>query len=581
MLPAISDFFSKTLTESLTKLLQPAGLIGSSILIILNLLFIFPGLVEKNVPLAVDILNFSPALQVVLVVSFVLLIAYLLLSFQNSILKIFTGEVWANSPLLGHFFAEWQRAKMHQLEDQAKQQPKLAEKNGNQGTPEQGIAYLKNEEPIYWRKLTHYPKEEENVAPTALGNVLNAINSYLWNRYHIDMTALWPHMKAVMGSDKTLGTSIDNEKATLDFLVSLTFLLLLFTVEVILVQFFFFRQGLAVLWALLPLLLAYIVYQATVRQARTWGDVVQLAFDTHRDDLRKLLNVRPFKSVKDENNVWHGVSSWLLWGSSAEGLFPEPSMPTPSIFTSADIKATIQAAQVDVPDVAPSNQERQPTIKRAFQNREYLILVDRADTAQPKSDGTDKNAVQSKNTGVLKSYILISDPNLPVIWDAPELKDWNNKALEMDTPQVIHTSGASAADFLLLHLTLTLLDNPLMLRYSLSSRILTATTSEPSSLDIKQSETSILDLIDYIKCKFTIRNRGEKDVMGAYLDVLDDRIPLSQNLSGTIENSDPIQNPTLVQNPTPSSSGVYRWELGNIARGQYVTLTYQTTVKEG
>ena len=580
--------------------------------IILNLLFILPGLVDKNLPLAVSILNLSPALQVVLAVGLVLLLAYLLLSFQNAILKLFTGELWVDSPVIGPFLLRWQRINLqqlnneweinHQRENQAESQWEMLQQELDNQTDQQSAKersqLIKKEHQLFlkrwvahrkkiiigWWRDTHYPKAEENMAPTALGNVLNAVSGTIWDRYGIDMTALWPHMKAVLAADKTLGAAVDNEKTTLDFLVSLEFLLILFAVEVILVQFFFLRQGLAVLWALLPLTLAFIVYQAAVRQARTWGDMVQLAFDTHRDDLRKMLGVRPLKSEEDERKVWYKISSWLDWGNNIDDIFAvQSSMLSPSVIVSANIKVTPQSATINVADVLPSDQDYQPTITRTFERRQYFLLVEIAgnshgNVSHQKSPDTPESSDHQKAPKVEQSinpqnspdahegYILISDPNVPVIVDVPPVQVLNNK--ELKTSQVLAISNASAADSLLLHLTALPASGPLMLQYSLDSCLFTATTNNPDSLTIALLETTDAN---YINSTFIVQNNGEAPALNACLDVRDDRILNPNELFGTVENED--------QTPSKLSPTLYRWQLRTIDPGKQVTLRYSAVVR--
>jgi hypothetical protein len=450
MVPAaISDFFSKSFTENFTKLLQPANLIGSSIFIVLNLLFIFPGLANKHVQFVIDLMNLNSALQIVLTVIAILLIAYLLLSFQSFILKLLTGEEWPHSVILGDLLIKRQRAvrqrimyKMDKLQcrfdvyrllkllsqgkllnknvlDQAEKllqaqkvildsnreafrqgdissteavnnatdqlQSQLndlikALKDPYYSTPEEynyanrlGLISdlggkfsrgdlssqdkliqaqqdvlndlrrkMERRDPISWEWLsqqernmirergrigwklyTRFSLEEEYIAPTAMGNALNVTSSNLWSRYQIEMTAFWPHMQIIVASDgeQALGKRINDEKTTLDFLVSLTFILSLFTVELILCQFFVFNQRIELAWALIPLALALIVYHAAVNQANTWGTSVQLAFDTRRDALRKILSLRSFASEEDERDVWRRVGAWLLYGERCDDVF--------------------------------------------------------------------------------------------------------------------------------------------------------------------------------------------------------------------------------------------------------------------
>lgn len=304
MFPGISDYLKSTLGGAVSNFLQPDKIAAATIFLLLNLVDIVLSMGRFNAPtqkLLNDFLSFNSALQIVLVAALILTLAYLLLSFNTVFYKLFTGESWMDS-LPG----QWLAIKQKQVRDRLRAESSLIKQ----------ASLLKRQQLI-----TSFAREEAYLYPTSLGNVQNATASYIWYHYGVDMAALWPHMDStVAGANKDLSGRIDSEKAALDFLVNITFLLILFAVELI-VQSFFLQAQLSVLLALIPLVLARTTYLAATSKARTWGDVVQTAFDFYRDDLRKQLSIRPFTSEEDERQVWQRVSSLFLWGVAADDVF--------------------------------------------------------------------------------------------------------------------------------------------------------------------------------------------------------------------------------------------------------------------
>lgn len=548
MLPAISDFFKDTFTENITKLLQPASLIASSIFFILNLLFIFPALVDKDIPIATGLVSLNAALQVVLAVTIVLVIAYLLLSFNNSILKLMTGELWSDSPLLGRSLTKWQKALRTKLEQQEQAQ--------------KPISNAKSLE-TRWERVTRFPEEDTYIGPTALINVLNATSSYIWHHYGIDMAALWPHMQIIIANDSNsaLADRIDNEKATLDFLINLTFLLALFAVEQVLLQCFLLRQGWTVLWVLLPLALAYIVYRSAVSKARSWGDAMQMAFDMHRDSLREALGLQPFQSEEDERQVWEKVSRLLLWGDTADEVFdiqPEQTTPKPSVISSANVQTVLQYGVGDVADpvlahLMPANASAAPTIQRTFQYIDYILLV-------------SNTGVEGNNCVADGIHIVVSDSQIPRIDPPVKAKDW--KGAEY-TAEIMLANEANIAHQLLWHIDMLPANGSISLQYRLPSRMFKATTNNPQSLLITMLET-ISSRGDDITYTFSIENTGGDT--DATLEVFDNRRPLPDELPlGLLElpdNTSQDKEPDRLSKPER-----YCWNLGRLSRGQYV-LTY-------
>src|SRR5205085_7616050 len=101
-MPDISGFFQNIFSENVKKILQPANLLVAFIFLTLNLLFIFPELINQNISIVITLFGLERALQIILAAIAVLVLAFLLASLSSSILRLMAGGLWRNSPQLGH-----------------------------------------------------------------------------------------------------------------------------------------------------------------------------------------------------------------------------------------------------------------------------------------------------------------------------------------------------------------------------------------------------------------------------------------------------------------------------------------------
>ena len=263
---------------------------------------------------------------------------------------------------------------------------------------------------LQWEKEVNFPEEPSYLAPTNLGNILNATSGYIWSRYRIDMTALWPQSETIVADKGALPGRIDNAKAAMDFLLNLSFILAAFGLEYLIVKVGLKQDG--GLACLVYWLLAYAAYRAALGKARAWGDAVQMAFDLHRDALRQALNVRKFTSRADEKDVWEKVSGWLLWGEKADEVFEgEPTAPDVAIESSANVKvAHVERITTINRDKRTSQTDRGHTAAIIEKYVDYWLTINHAAAGQTTE--TDNGAA----SGV---FVSVTDQRAPLIDSVP------------------------------------------------------------------------------------------------------------------------------------------------------------------
>jgi hypothetical protein len=155
------------------------------------------------------------------------------------------------------------------------------------------------------QQLRRYPVDPGRVMPTALGNVLRAMEDRPRVRYGLETVLVWPHLW--FGLADGVRTDIAAARAALDRSVAAviwgaaTVLLLVFTP-----------------WALLPAIIIPIVaYRAWVLpSAVSYADLISAAFDLYRLDLYRQLRLEPPKDAAAEPEQGTRLSQYLLSGRS-------------------------------------------------------------------------------------------------------------------------------------------------------------------------------------------------------------------------------------------------------------------------
>lgn len=131
-----------------------------------------------------------------------------------------------------------------------------------------------------------YPQADHLVRPTALGNVLTAMEDGVGQSYGLDTAVVWPRLYPVLGDG--VRALVDDRRDALDLSVRLSATGgVLACVMVGLLA----RSGWWLLLALIPLAVAGTAYRAAVHAAVGYGETVATAFDLHRFELLRALHL--------------------------------------------------------------------------------------------------------------------------------------------------------------------------------------------------------------------------------------------------------------------------------------------------
>jgi hypothetical protein len=162
-------------------------------------------------------------------------------------------------------------------------------------------------------RYLHYPVKEDDVQPTALGNILKSAESYPSEegRYDIDAVFFWPRLYVVL--PESLRSDLARARSTLDMLL-LTASLAWSFVLLSTVYLLYNRQP-NPLWWLLSVggggLVGYTAYKSSLSAALAFGELVRSSFDLYRHDLIKQMGFAVPTSLTEERLFWRGLKLFL------------------------------------------------------------------------------------------------------------------------------------------------------------------------------------------------------------------------------------------------------------------------------
>lgn len=161
-----------------------------------------------------------------------------------------------------------------------------------------------------------YPQEAVAVAPTSIGNVLRAVDSYCNQVYGIDTALLLPRLQVVL--DIPTLQQLQNAQDQVQ-LLEWTWLGVM-TVGVVgtVMNLLAAQLVLAFLLALIAFpLAALVVYPAAVGATVRYAESLRLAFDSERGKVLDMLGIDPPSEIDQdaERQLWGHIATWLQYGS--------------------------------------------------------------------------------------------------------------------------------------------------------------------------------------------------------------------------------------------------------------------------
>lgn len=383
-MPALAEFLKGTVNDALTKVLQPAGLIPGALFILLNLAIVLPAATANNVGIATTYSGLASAVQVIVVGSLILVVGYLLLASSGAVLDTLAGRTWRMS-ILGTVM----RAERDRRRD------KLEARIGRMYA-EGSDSDIERLDELLWRRRTRTAPSERKSTPTALGDVLLASEHAIRARYGLSVPALWEPLRAALATDDQAASAADSAKATLDVTANLTFAIVVFVFEAVIV-FTLLEDHSAVLFTLTGMAVSYVAYRVTVAKAVSWCDAIDttVALNAHR--VLDKLGIRDATSGPDRRALLERASDFMVRDAPDDDLFGPVAPPEPVLTSSPNLTATAHQRETRYPAIAGTS---------AATHREsiaFTLLVTTAKDTMPWTRGT----------------LIFADPRLPRLSPTP------------------------------------------------------------------------------------------------------------------------------------------------------------------
>jgi hypothetical protein len=302
---ALTDLVTSTFTDQFKKLIQPAPLVAASIFATLQFVLFYPPLAERYPAITWWIASLPTVWQVVLGTLLILSLGYLLGSLSDFFLSVASGSALRDSPLVGKALIALQKKQF---------------KNTTESARSEGTADNTARARALRRLAYQFPRAEEDVAPTRLGNVLANVGDYTWRQYGAAFSVVWPLLDLrLKEKNEALRGQLDDNRTALAFLATMTVLLGLIAVELAIVNLAQQQPLPALLGTILFVVVAYVVYAAGVLKAEAWSRGVRTAFDLYLEEAGKELGLRALNGPTAEQqrkDRWEQVSRWLTYGAT-------------------------------------------------------------------------------------------------------------------------------------------------------------------------------------------------------------------------------------------------------------------------
>jgi hypothetical protein len=155
-----------------------------------------------------------------------------------------------------------------------------------------------------------FPSSDRLVRPTALGNVLAALEDDAGREYGLDAVVAWPRLYPLL-SDQ-VRSIVNDRRDTMDTMARMTATMSISTLVcgALLID--------CPLWwgllALMPPVLAWVSYRSAVAAASGFADAVRVAFDLHRIDLLTALHMAVPKEHQEQRALGEQWSDYWRQG---------------------------------------------------------------------------------------------------------------------------------------------------------------------------------------------------------------------------------------------------------------------------
>jgi hypothetical protein len=300
------------ISGSFSRVLLLGTLFPVTVFALLFFLFVVPFL--PDMALLAPLAQLDAGWKTALLTSLVILLSGILYNLNVPIARLYEGYTWQSSWLGGRAQKrqlarlEWTISKRKEIKELLKEL-NAADPN-DPAIPE--LTYLHTR--LAQRETNGYP-EAAYVLPTRLGNAIRSFEEYPRKVYGISGVTVWPRLVGVM--DKDYAATLDEAKATFDFMINASFLSGVLSASIMMAGLLVPARIDPWPWIaeiVIAAIAAFLFYRGSIGAAVAWGAQVSSAFDLFRWNLLKKLGYeRASMSPVQEMELWKEISTRMLY----------------------------------------------------------------------------------------------------------------------------------------------------------------------------------------------------------------------------------------------------------------------------
>ncbi len=170
--------------------------------------------------------------------------------------------------------------------------------------------------------LARYPREEEEITPTRLGNAIRAFERYGKTHFNLDSQTMWCELTAV--APKSLRVELDRSRALVDLFVAMLYVAAVVGV-LGLAGWIWHRHAVHLLiLGILACVSTFLWYELAITGTRYWGATVQALVNLGRVKLAEQLGLELPPSLDAERTMWQIVTSFVYYSKVETGKKLDP-----------------------------------------------------------------------------------------------------------------------------------------------------------------------------------------------------------------------------------------------------------------
>lgn len=155
------------------------------------------------------------------------------------------------------------------------------------------------------------------LAPTAMGNIAESVHGYARSRYEMNLAPLWSRLQKILIDDEKFYSTLVDAKTQLDFMISLFWVTVCFTV-IWTIELMYLRRSLTafLLVAIGGPVLSVVWYKIALQNYLAFADICRTAVDLYRFKLLDSLNVQRPKGNVHERQTWIQLNQFIGHGET-------------------------------------------------------------------------------------------------------------------------------------------------------------------------------------------------------------------------------------------------------------------------